>query len=341
MPTLTQRSQKWDILKFFMIFLVVLGHVAEFFTAESQGMRNLFTIIYTVHMPIFIFVAGLFSKKTVNEKRYDRIFGFLVLYFARKLLPYLYTFSGAKAVGVNLFSESGVSWFMLAVFAFNLMTVALKNFSPAFISVFAVIIACAAGYDANVNDFLALSRIIIFYPFFWLGYCTDRVKLEKICDNKKFKFAAATVIIIFVATVVILGDGIYALKPLLTGRRAYPFIKNAPKWGFLFRLGYYAVASLISFAVIVLTPNKTPKGIVAKLGQRTLAVYVFHYFAIHILFNVFDMKTVLSTPDASGKIWLIVPLSLIITLIFSLGIFDKAVQFLLNVPKRKTAEISS
>ena len=48
-----------------------------------------------------------------------------------------------------------------------------------------------------------------------------------------------------------------------------------------------------------------------------------------------------STIAGSGKIWLIVPLSLIITLIFSLGIFDKAVQFLLNVPKRKTAEISS
>ena len=68
MPTLTQRSQKWDILKFFMIFLVVLGHVAEFFTAESQGMRNLFTIIYTVHMPIFIFVAGLFYRIKKTRK---------------------------------------------------------------------------------------------------------------------------------------------------------------------------------------------------------------------------------------------------------------------------------
>ena len=336
LPSLTQRSQKWDILKFFMIFLVVLGHVAEFFTAESQAMRNLFTFIYTVHMPIFIFVAGLFSKKTVNEKRYDRIFGYLVLYFARKLLPYLYTFSGAKAVGVSLFTESGVSWFMLAIFAFNLMTIAMKSFSPVFISVFAVIIACAAGYDANVNDFLAISRIIIFYPFFWLGYCTDREKLKKICENKKAKIISAAVIIIFVAVIVVLGDDIYSLKPLLTGRRAYPFIENAPKWGFLFRLGYYAVSCAVSFAVIVLTPNKTPKGIVAKLGQRTLAVYVFHYFAIHFLFNVFDLGTILSTPSGSAKIWLIVPLSLIITLIFSAGIFDKAVQFVLNVPKRKT-----
>ena len=47
------RLQKWDILKCFLIFLVVLGHVADFYTKESQGMRNLYLLIYTFHMPLF------------------------------------------------------------------------------------------------------------------------------------------------------------------------------------------------------------------------------------------------------------------------------------------------
>ena len=54
-----ERSSKWDILKFAMIFLVVLGHAAEYNLRSSESMRSLFFFIYTFHMPVFIFVSGL------------------------------------------------------------------------------------------------------------------------------------------------------------------------------------------------------------------------------------------------------------------------------------------
>ncbi len=321
-----------------MIFLMVLGHAAEFFAPQSQAMRNLFMIIYTVHMPIFIFVSGLFSKRAVNEKRYDKIFGFLILYIVRKLLPFLYTFNGAKYISINFFKESSVPWFMLAIFAFYLITIALKNYSVTYISVFIIAFACVAGYDANINDFLSLSRIIVYYPFFYFGYCTDIKKLENICNNKKLKALAAAVIVIFVTVVVIWGKSIYWLRPLLTGRAPYHTLAYANKWGFLLRLGYYAVSGLVSFAVIVLTPVKTPLGICAKLGQRTLAVYMFHYILIYFIFDKFDCKTLLSSPSGNTTEWLIVPISLIITLIFSAGFFSRILQFITNIPKRKTIE---
>lgn len=334
----TERIQKWDTLKFLMIFLMVLGHAAEFFVAGSQAMRNLFMLIYTVHMPIFIFVSGLFSKKAVNEKRYDKIFGFLILYLVRKLLPYTYTFSGAEYISINFFRESGVPWFMLAIFAFYLLTIALKNYSVGYISVLIVAFACFAGYDANINDFLSLSRIIVFYPFFYFGYCADIKKLENLCKNKKLKIAAAAVIIIFVAVVLIWGESIYWLKPLLSGRTSYHVLEHSSKWGFLLRLGYYAVSCAVGFAVIILVPSKTPFGICAKLGQRTLAVYMFHYFAIYYIFEKFDCKTFLSSPSGNSTEWLIIPISIIVTLIFSAGFFTKILQFITNIPKRKSIE---
>lgn len=321
-----------------MIFLMVLGHAAEFFAAESQAMRNLFMLIYTVHMPIFIFVSGLFSKKAVDEKRYDKIFGFLILYFVRKLLPYLYTFSGARHISINLFKESGVPWFMLAIFAFYLLTIAFRKYSVTYISVFIIVFACVAGYDANIGDFLSLSRIIVFYPFFYFGYCTDIKKLENICGNKKLKALAAAVIVIFIAVVIIWGKSIYWLRPLLAGRAQYRVFGDLSDWGFLLRLGYYAVSALVSFAVIVLTPSKTPLGLCAKLGQRTLAVYMFHYILIYFIFDKFDCKTLLSSPSGNTTEWLIVPVSLVITLIFSAGFFTKILQFITNIPKRKCLE---
>ncbi|MBR5262525.1 MAG: acyltransferase family protein, partial [Clostridia bacterium] len=70
------RLEKWDILKFVLIFFVVFGHFSE----QYAGMTGLFFFIYSFHMPLFIFVSGLFSKRTINENRYDKIFTYFVLY---------------------------------------------------------------------------------------------------------------------------------------------------------------------------------------------------------------------------------------------------------------------
>lgn len=337
----SERTPKWDILKLFMIFFVVLGHTADFYTGDSQAMRNLFMLIYTVHMPVFIFVSGLFSKKTVTEKRFDKILGYLVLYFALKLLPFIYRFPEMKNPWIGLFTESGSPWFMFALFAFNLLTIALKDFSPKYILVFSIMLACFAGYDSSIGDFLALSRIIVFYPFFYMGYFTDRAKIETICRNKKIKAAAIAILIIFVAVVLIWGQEVYWLRPLLSGRSSFAALKYARKWGFLLRLGYYAVAVLASFSVIVLAPVKTRFGFLVKLGQRTLSVYAFHYVALYFIFERFDCKTLIAESLGKGGEWLVIPISVVITLFFSVGFFNKLLLLVMNIPMKEKQSISS
>ena len=56
----------WDNLKFLLILLVVVGHFADFFTAESNSFRALFLFIYSFHMPMFFFVSGWFFKSKDN-----------------------------------------------------------------------------------------------------------------------------------------------------------------------------------------------------------------------------------------------------------------------------------
>lgn len=324
-----------------MIFLVVLGHATEYFREDTQAMRNLYMFIYTIHMPVFVFVSGMFSKRTVNEKQFDKIFGYFILYFALKLLPFAYWFVDAKQIGINLFSDSGVRWFMLAIFAFNLLTIVLKSYSPVYVMVLIVLFSCFAGYDVNVNDYLALSRILVFYPFFYLGYCLDREKLEKICDNKILKVAAFAVLVVFIVLLVYKGEDIYFFRPLVTGRRAYHALEELRKWGFLLRLAYYAITALLGFAVIVLVPKKTPLGICAKLGQRTLAVYSFHYVAIFYIFEKYKFRDYVFERFGAGGEWLIIPIALAITLFFSAGIFQKLLLLIMNVPKRKNLNTDS
>ena len=58
------RVAKWDNLKFFMILCVVTGHfLGEMISGDYMG-QTIYLFIYTFHMPVFIFLAGMFSKKS-------------------------------------------------------------------------------------------------------------------------------------------------------------------------------------------------------------------------------------------------------------------------------------
>lgn len=332
------RSQKWDILKFVMIFLVVLGHAADFYTGNSEQMRSLYFFIYIFHMPIFIFVSGLFAKRTVNEKRKDKIFGYLVIYIVLKVLFFAEkTLAGANPK-VEIFSEGGIPWFMLALFAFMIITILIKDFSPKFILPFSILLACIAGYDNDIGDFLAISRIIVYYPFFYAGYCLDRKKVEAFCSGKAKKAFSLVLLAALAAFVLVSGDEIYWLRPLLTGRNPFSTLGEYAQYGFAIRLAYYFIVAVVCCAIITVMPDKTPFGIAAKLGQRTLAVYTFHYVALFILYNVFNCKEIFDElfPGFAG--WVIIPISVVITLLFSLKPFNDIVSSFLSVPMIKKTE---
>lgn len=57
-----KRIALWDNLKLFLIFLVVLGHLSFDYFDSSQMFRTISMVIYTFHMPAFVFISGLFVK---------------------------------------------------------------------------------------------------------------------------------------------------------------------------------------------------------------------------------------------------------------------------------------
>lgn len=338
-PTAAARSEKWDILKFFLIFLVVLGHAADFFKVTSDLMHSLLLLIYSFHMPLFIFISGLFSKKTVNEKRYNKLLGYIAMYFALKLFEYLYKLFSGITPNFRLLSEGGSQWFMFALFSFHLITIVVKDISPKYVLPFSVLVACASGFASDIGDYLVLSRTIVFYPFFYLGFCLDRVKIEDFCRGKNKKIVAAIILIVITVIFFLFEDGITMFRALFTGRYPFSKLEFHPELGFLFRLVYYVVVILISMCVIVLTPDKTKSGLSAKLGQRTLAVYGFHYIVFYFMYVRFDCRPFFER--WLGEFDVIIPIivSVLITLFFSLKVFSDILGFIINVPVRKQANI--
>lgn len=321
------RSQKWDILKFLLIFFVVIGHVADYYTPDSEIMRGVYVLIYIFHMPVFFFVSGLFSKKTVDQKRKDKVFGFIAMYVFMKVIVFITQLLAGVRPKFDLFSEGGFPWYLLATAFCLIATMLVKDFSWKYVLTFSIAVACFVGYNDNLGNFLCLSRFFVFYPFYYIGYIADREKIEQICKSKLLKIISAILLVLLIVFVAYKGDDIYWTRLLLTGRNPYSSLNGNFHFGFWFRLVYYAVAFIVGFAVVILVPERTPGGLLAKLGQRTLGVYVFHYSVLYLIFNVFECKQYLAE-------WTVVPLSLIITLLLSAGFITSFLQKIMNVPKR-------
>lgn len=330
------RSAKWDILKFFLVFLVVLGHAASFYTETSSFMQGLFLLIYSFHMPLFIFISGMFSKKNIDEKRYNKIFGYLILYFVLKSYEFIYKLLSGVNPSFTLLSEGGAPWYMFALFSFNLLTIAVNKVSPKYVLIFGVLLACVSGYDSYIGDFLVLSRTIVYFPFFYLGYCLDRKKTEDFCRSKNRKIFAAAVLVSFAVIVFVFADRIEWLRPLLTGRNPFSKLGRYADFGFLIRLLYYAVAGLVSACIVILTPQQTRFGIAEKLGQRTLAVYGLHYIVLYFMFVRFNVKPVLDNLFGAFSALVPIVLSVILTLLFSLNFFNDFLIKIMTIPMKKS-----
>ena len=65
---MSSRLYKWDNYKLFLIICVVLGHIGNYYAASSPLLAKAQFWVYLFHMPAFIFVSGLFSKKLSMKK---------------------------------------------------------------------------------------------------------------------------------------------------------------------------------------------------------------------------------------------------------------------------------
>lgn len=59
---MNERNLKIDNMKGVLILLVVIGHMLLSIHGTTRGVTNLFYLIYTFHMPAFVFLSGLFAQ---------------------------------------------------------------------------------------------------------------------------------------------------------------------------------------------------------------------------------------------------------------------------------------
>lgn len=328
---MSKRVEKWDILKFGLIFLVVLGHICDQYVKESAAVRAIWLCIYSFHMPLFFFVAGLFSKRKIDGKQYEKIFPYFAMYIISQLFLLLgkMVFANGYGYELQLLNTKDAPWFIFVLFLYYIITIMLRRFDGRYILIGSVMLSCMAGYDSSISDLLQLSRLVVFYPFFYAGYLFDEGKIREILSWKAIRIVSALLLVMGIGFVVLNIHSIYWIRPILTGRNPYSSLKGiCYSLGWLSRLLYYVGAAIIGMMVIAVTPERLGKGRIARLGRRSLQVYILHRPCIILI------CTRLHVERWFQKIWpahyhlLIVPLALAVTLFCSWKIFEKPIRIL-------------
>lgn len=323
------RISLFDNIKFFLITTVVIGHIIDFATGESSVYRGIFLFIYSFHMPVFIFLSGLFNK---NKNTKTKVIGFVFLGFAIKML---FSMSGILIKGTasfKLLSDGGIPWFMFVMGIYYLTSYILRDTDKRLVLVMTVLLACFVGYDSSIGNYLYISRSIVFYPFFVLGEMVSSEKVLEVNRSILLKFLSAFIIVLWGIICLYNIFDIYSLRLLFTGKNSFAVVGEAlEKWGLLYRLLCYAITFIVSFCIICLIPSRRIP-LISSFGAKTVQVYFWHWPVIMILDKVGILDFMFRTP--LGKLGAILT-GIIITFVLSLRPFSFPSDVILKFSKKR------
>nr|WP_308695326.1 acyltransferase family protein [uncultured Stomatobaculum sp.] len=293
------RAKEIDGMKGALIFLVVLGHFLLPLLGFGARSINLpFDLIYSFHMPAFVFLSGLFAGHALRSPRHwcKRCLTLLWLYIFFKWLVFYpekiaYHMPGSLP---DFWHESGTPWFVLALFlwtlALPLFALLRRVFPTAPVLLLILGLSLRLGdLDARLQlmDFLALDRVIAFAPFFYGGAFLGEKRFSAWIKNEGFPQWVLMVVAAGLALYFALHSGgwlhpyqnlIYGVWYTRLDMSAMPELFRTAPW--LLRLLWYLASGVISagffvFGKLLVGLPKFGAGL-AALGERSLPIYMLH-----------------------------------------------------------------
>lgn len=272
-----------DYAKGVLIILVVFGHCLEYvFGIEAGGVPEVLrSMIYCFHIPLFVFIAGYFSKNA-DRAAQKAVVSCLIPYL---LFNYAWTALYQKTFFVDLFTPTYVFWFMLSLFFWRSLIGPLSKIR--YLLIVSVCVGLYAGCIDNADRFMSVSRTLAFFPFFILGYLVDNNQITKLRTTPFW----VGVFVFLLALGVAATTDYTGIIPV----RAYENIQSyrasgmEPIFGIAVRVFEYVIACIAIFSLISFIPNR--KGMLSLIGSRTLCVYLLSSFVIYGCFFVLKRLT--------------------------------------------------
>jgi fucose 4-O-acetylase-like acetyltransferase len=171
METSSSRDPFFDNAKYLAIVLVACGHAWVPFRTESRTALALYDLVYAVHMPVFVFVSGYFSRSfDLTARKVDRLItGALAPYLVFEVLYTCFRWwaGGDPDAPLSILDPWFLDWFLLALFVWRLTTPLWRRVRhPVTV---ALAVSVSAAVTPEMGGTLGMQRILQFLPFFVLG----------------------------------------------------------------------------------------------------------------------------------------------------------------------------
>lgn len=195
-----------DILKGFAIFLMVMAHIL--IGVQNSGDQTVSQIIYTFHMPLFMFMSGyvldLNRKNNMGRGDFKKLFKKRV---GTLIVPGIIWMLMGYVIN---HSSLTFPWFLRTLFEIIIVVYIVMWFTKrigfnqignvSVLLLLYVILFILKRYIEGtfIDEILNMARLQIFYPYFAFGYLFRRYEWEKYLQ--KFQIISIS-IVLFVLTI--------------------------------------------------------------------------------------------------------------------------------------------
>lgn len=297
-----QRNCKMDNIRFLLIFLVILGHFLELFRGEFS--LALYKIIYSFHMPAFIFLTGFFARFHPRKIVLNLICPYLLFQILYRAFDAL-IIQEKDTFTLNFTTPYWILWYLLTVICYYLLLPLIDSENVClrkFILGVAIVVSLLAGFDSSIGRYGSLSRSFTFFPFFLAGYYLSKIKNRS--HKNRIVLPLSGFMALLCSFCIVNCPAI--TKNILYGSYSYekagynPLIK-----ALLLVCGFAWIIFLLS----AIPDKKIP--FISLFGQNTLSVFLLHGFVLRLV-----KKHSIFAFSETGNLLLAIILSLILICLF-------------------------
>ena len=276
---LQKRNFLFDNIRAFIVFLVVFGHMLETFSSSLQP--AFYTLIYSFHIPLLVFMSGYFAKFDVKKIAFQLLIP--LLFFQGLYCLFDYLLFGNNQIQYRIM-PFWLLWYSLSLIFWRFSVFFLQKIKKIEWKVIIVVLAFALGLAVGYLPFMtrvfSLSRTFVFFPFFLLGYFfkEKNFSLNNIPFKKKVILKVFAGIILVALAIFPFFFNIFS-KELLYGANCYQNIQKGEIPLIALRSILYTISLAFIFGFLFVSPKKE-LSILSILSKNSMQIYLLHGFFV-------------------------------------------------------------
>ena len=255
-------------------------------------LESLLCLVYFFHMPLFVFISGMFSKSLA--KRRELAFKELIIPFILCQVLWLAVVAvvdGPHIAISRLLVPQFALWYLAALFAWRVLLPDLAKVR--FMLPIAAVLFFIGQFFSGIDNTFAAQRTIGFLFFFLLGYRLDAGRVVSFVRRVPLGVAVVLLLGAFVALFTMFCNGSVSYEAVFSvfchGTHIGSTIGYLPGIGVYAAAFFGAVVLSLCFLRVVL-PLKSLEAM-SKIGSDTMPLYLAHGYVVRAMVKALCLLT--------------------------------------------------